>query len=124
MMPQPTMPSTSIREPNSLLGGGARNEDTRGEQPPIVGNSDSVKQGPMVTGPEPIVENSDPVMVTGPGPNASQDTTQVRQQDSPQTSPSVRRSTRIRKPNVKYSTKDFELSSIRGQIRGRKNRHP
>ena len=89
MMPQPTVPSTSIREPNGLLGGGARNEDTRVEQPPIVGNSDSVRQGPMVTSPEPSV---------------SQDTTQVRQQDSPQTSPGVRRSTRIRKPNVKYST--------------------
>ena len=128
MIPQPTMPSTSIREPNILLGGGMRNEEMRVEQPPIVGISDSVRQGPIVTGPEPIVGNSDPVrqgpMVTDPEPSVSQDTTQVWQQESPQTSPGVRRSTRIRKPNVKYNTEDFELSSIRGQLRGRKNKYP
>ena len=91
-------------------------EDTRVEQPSIFGNSDPVCETP-------ILSSQDP-MVTGPEPSVSQDTAQVRQQDSPQTSPGVRRSTRIRRPNVKYSTEDFELSSIRGQLRGRKNGHP
>ena len=122
MIPQPTMPSTSVREPNRLFGGGAVNEDMRVEQSPIVDE-------------KVIVENSDPVCETptlspqgstviDPEPTIPQDTTQVTQQDSPQTSPGVRRSTRIRRPNVKYNTEDFELSSIHCQSKGKKNKYP
>lgn len=122
MIPQPTMPSTSVREPDKLFGGGGVNEDVYVEQSPIIDeqvidkNNDPacetsilLPQGHMVTDPEPIV---------------SQDTTQVRQQDNPQSSPSVRKSTRIRKPNTKYNAEDFELSSIHGKLKGRKNKYP
>ena len=121
MIPQPTMPSTSIREPDQLFGGGAVNEDVYAERSPIVDEqvidetSDPARETPI------LLPQGPPM--TDPKPIVSQDTTQSRQQNSPQSSPSVRKSTRIRKPNIKYNAEDFELSSINGKLKGRKNKY-
>ena len=80
---------------------------------PVVEPSTMTSLAPQVTDP-------------GPEPNVSQDTamvreplTQVGQHASPLSSPSVRKSNRIRKPNVRYNTEDFELSGI--HIKKRRN---
>ena len=126
MIPQPTMPSTSSRHPEELFGGGIVNEDRSVGGAPRVGGKAADRNIEPVVEPSTMTPLAPQVTDPGPEPNVSQDTamvreplTQVGQHASPLSSPGVRKSNRIRKPNVRYNTEDFELSGI--HIKERRN---